>query len=228
MLIYPGIIDKSAIEGQKQYHDDLEKGMRAHMKEHSTEFFIAGAENDQATNASGEADGEKPTAAEEYAAETRRKRQSQDYSALQGALDSVVSGFKAIFTGVETAVESISDLLNLGDEGSKVVILGMVVVLLVLSNVYTYVAYKPTSTELRKLRRMGLGAGGGGRDDLSEAVRLLMQNAHGVEYGSTPRDEANELIRILDEVEKRTARLRGALKSSIAASDAGSAHADLD
>lgn len=196
------------------------------MKEHPTEFFVAGAESDQSAATEAEAENEKLSAAEEYAAETRRKRHNQDYSGLQYALDSVETGFSAIFTGIKAAVESISDLLNLGDEGSKVVILGIVVVLLVVSNIYTYVAYKPTSTELRRLRRMGRGG-----DEMSEAVRLLLQNANGGhthDYGATPRDEVNDLIRILDEVEKRTARLKGALKSSVGRADRDTTHEGLN
>lgn len=229
-----GIIEKSAIEGQKQYHDDLEKGMRAHMKAHSTEFFVAGAEDDAEQAAADEAAAadEKLSDAEKYAAQTRRARQNQDYSALQGALDSVITGFKAIFSGLQTAVESISDLLNLGDEGSKIVLLGLVILALVASNIYTYVAYKPTSAELRRLRRMGV-AGGSTEADVNEAIRLLLQNAGraGVQeqeaYSSTqtPCKEADELVRILDEVERRAVKLRGALKSSIGGQ---TAHASLD
>lgn len=217
-----GIIEKSAIEGQKQYHDDLEKGMRAHMKEHSTEFFVAGAPGDEAAAADdAEGDKENLTAAEEYALETRRKRQYQDYSALQGALDSVIAGFKAIFSGLSTAIESISDLLNLGDEGSRTVVLGLVIALLVISNIYTYVAYKPTSAELRRIRRLGGVSGGAGGDDINEAVRLLLQNANtgkapaGHAVKDTPREEASDLLRILDEVEGRMERLRDAVKSSV-------------
>jgi hypothetical protein len=213
-----GIIDKSAIEGQKQYHDDLDKGMRAHMKAHPTEFFPEGASAEDAEPA----EDESLTDAEKYALQTRKNqnRQSQDYSALQGALDSVLSGFKAIFSGLSTAIASISDLLSLGEEGSKVVILGILVLILVGSNVYTYVAYRPTSPELRQYRRSG------GQDgDLGEAVRLLLQNANANGKGQGlrsegggsalgPREETQDLMRILDDVERRTAKLRGQVMSS--------------
>jgi hypothetical protein len=207
-----GIIDKSAIEGQKQYHDDLEKGMRAHMKAHPTEFFPEGTSAEDGAALAGEE--EKLSDAEKYAAQTRKARQAQDYSALQGALDSVLSGLKAIFSGLGTAIESISDLLNLGDEGSKVVILGILVLILVGSNLYTYIAYRPTSPELRQYRRSG------GQDgDLSEAVRLLLQGGYRGGYRGEselgPREEVTDLLRILDQVEGRTATLRRSLKENM-------------
>jgi len=185
------------------------------MKAHPTEFFPEGASAEDAEPA----EDESLTDAEKYALQTRKNqnRQSQDYSALQGALDSVLSGFKAIFSGLSTAIASISDLLSLGEEGSKVVILGILVLILVGSNVYTYVAYRPTSPELRQYRRSG------GQDgDLGEAVRLLLQNAnHGQglrsEGGGSalgPREETQDLVRILDDVERRTAKLRGQMISS--------------
>lgn len=203
-----GIIDKSAIEGQKQFHDDLDKGMRAHMKSHPTEFFPEGASADLEE---AEAENQKLSDAEKYAAQTRKNRQNQDYSALQGALDSVLSGIKAIFGGVWTAIKSISDLLNLGDEGGKVVILGLLVLVLVASNVYTYVAWKPSS-ESTMMRRFKRNGGGG---DLNEAIRSILQDhGHVRREGSTSKEEGVELMRILDQVDQRSAALRSSIKSS--------------
>jgi len=203
-----GIIDKSAIEGQKQFHDDLDKGMRAHMKSHPTEFFPEGTSADLEE---AEAENQKLSDAEEYAAQTRKNRQNQDYSALQGALDSVLSGIKGIFGGIWTAIKSISDLLNLGDEGSKVVILGLLVLVLVASNVYTYVAWKPSS-ESTMMRRFKRNGGGG---DLNEAIRSILQDhGHVRRAGSTSREEGVELMRILDQVDQRSAALRNSIRSS--------------
>ena len=200
------------------------------MKEHPTEFHVAGVKD--LNEITSEGDKEELSAAEEYAAETRRKRQNQDLSALQGALDSVLSGFKAIFTGFLTAVESIADLLNLGDEGGKVVILGMIIGILVISNIYTYVAYKPKSSESRRLKRLGwdererereraraLGIMGRADDgDFNEAVLAMLRatNERGnAGMGVTTRNEVDDLVRILDAVEQRATRLKGILNSSV-------------
>lgn len=178
------------------------------MKSHPTEFFPEGSSADLEE---AEAENQKLSDAEKYAAQTRKNRQNQDYSALQGALDSVLSGIKAIFSGIWTAIQSISDLLNLGDEGSKVVILGILVLILVASNVYTYVAWKPTeSTLLRRYRRTGQ------EGDWNEAIRMLIQQNTGGRSGTlAPREEAEDLMRILDQVDQRSATLRNALKSSV-------------
>ncbi|KWU42122.1 hypothetical protein RHOSPDRAFT_6244, partial [Rhodotorula sp. JG-1b] len=44
-----GIIEKSAIEGQKQYHSDLEKAMRAYIATHRNEFVEEGQDPDAPT-----------------------------------------------------------------------------------------------------------------------------------------------------------------------------------
>lgn len=180
------------------------------MKSHPTEFFPEGTSADVVDE---EAESQKLSDAEKYAAQTRKNRQNQDYSALQGALDSVLSGIKAIFGGVWTAIRSISDLLNLGDEGGKVVILGLLVLILVASNVYTYVAWKPSSESamLRRYQRTG-GA------DVGQTLKsLLPGQGPGNERraASTPREEVDELVRILQAVDRRSTELRGILESSI-------------
>ena len=42
----PGIIEKSAIEGQKTYQNDLVRAMRSYIQEHQTEFIPAGLDPD--------------------------------------------------------------------------------------------------------------------------------------------------------------------------------------
>jgi hypothetical protein len=101
--------------------------------------------------------------------------------------------------------------MNLGDEGSKVVILGLLVLVLVASNVYTYVAWRPSSesTILRRYKRSGQ------EGDYSEVLRSTMQDrGHGRE-GLTLREEGKELMRILDQVDQRSAALRNSIKSSV-------------
>jgi hypothetical protein len=197
------------------------------MKAHPTEFFPEGASAEDADEMD-RAETQKLSDAEKYAAQTRKNRQNQDYSALQGALDHILSGFGAIFSGLATVVESISDLLNLGPEGRKVVVLGILVLALLASNIYTYVAYKPTS-ESALLRRHQRSRGGEG--DLNEAVRLMLRDVGEGEYShargqvADSRQELEDLVRVLDQVEKRTSALKGALKSSIGGQGG---EADLD
>ena len=41
-----GIIEKSAVDGQKTYHRDLETAMRQYIKEHATEFQVEGDDDE--------------------------------------------------------------------------------------------------------------------------------------------------------------------------------------
>src|SRR6267154_4535219 len=41
-MMTSGLIERSAIEGQKVYHSDLDKAMRMYIQEHQSEFIPAG------------------------------------------------------------------------------------------------------------------------------------------------------------------------------------------
>lgn len=196
-----GIIEKSAIEGQKQYHDDLANGMRAYMKEHPTEFAVAGAEDAAAVEA--EADdntASNPTEAQEYAAQNRRARQDADFWQLQGALDSVISGFTSIFSGIGTAYNTISDLLS-DSPVSKASFMAVVIAILFASNIYTYVARPASKHKEKRLQRFGY------ENDVAEAVRFVLDRR----AAATPKGEISELLLLLDEVDARSAALRKSL-----------------
>jgi hypothetical protein len=191
-----GIIEKSAIDGQKQFHDDLAKEMRAHMKEHPTEFAVAGAEGiDEAEEAAPEP---APTEAQEYAAQNRRARQDADFWMLQGSFDSVLAGAKSIVQGMGIAFNTISDLLA-DIPLSKGSLMVSVIVLLMASNIYTYVT-RPTSLhKAKRIQRFGPS-----EDDVAEAVRIILAKR----AATTPKEEVAELIRLLDEIDARSSKLR--------------------
>ncbi|KAL7418770.1 hypothetical protein Q5752_006453 [Cryptotrichosporon argae] len=214
-----GIIEKSAIDGQKQYHDDLERGMRAHIKEHAADFAGEGDDaNDVAAEAEAEAANAVPaepaegggptTAAQEYAAKTRQKRQDDDYSLLQGALDGVVAGGRAIASGLSTAGSTLADLAGLEARGlSKEAAMALVIVVLVASNVWTYAsansAARGKSKMARRIARLGVDP------DIEHAVRAVLAER---ETRASPAEEAREIGRLLDQVERRAERLREALR----------------
>ncbi|TXT04993.1 hypothetical protein VHUM_03813 [Vanrija humicola] len=199
-----GIIERGAIEGQKQFHDDLATQMRAHMKEHPTEFAVAGA--DPTTEAEEEvvASPAAATEAQEYAAQARRARQDRDYWVLQGSLDSVLSGFKSIASGVSTAADAVGDLI--GDWPiSRGTVMAVIIVGLLLSNIYTYLARPVSQHKVKRLQRLGPN-----EEDIAEAVRLVLAKR----AATTPKDEIAELLRLLDEVEARSAKLRSSLEET--------------
>ena len=211
-----GIIEKSAIDGQKQFHDDLDVGIRAYISEHASDFAGQGGEEDIAeseTSPNEKGKPEKPSEAETYAAEQRQKRQDKDVTYLQWAADSVVFGLGMIGTGLKTAVDAIGDMV-----GGKEAILGSVIALLIISNIWTY--YSVNSGDGASMRRAKrLGKGSGMRDDeVAEALRLVLDGRGGGAM-VIPREEVGMLRDMLDEVERRAIKLREMVDSSVGGED---------
>jgi hypothetical protein len=136
------------------------------------------------------------TEAEKYAAQHKPRAETT-------TLDKIKSVFKAVFSVFR-------DL-------DKETLLGGLVVILLLSNIYTYYSNRGYgSTSQRRNRyvsgidwdRQGGEADGGDDRAISRVVRLL-------DRGSTddPVMEVGELMRVLDRVEERAERLRGVLKA---------------
>lgn len=174
--------------------------MRVYIKEHSTEFSVAGAEDAQA-EACEQEDKDRKTEAQEYAAQNRRSKQDEDYWMLQGALDNVISGFKSIGSGISTAIDTLSDLL--GDvPGGKGSLMALLITVLLASNIYTYMARPASQHRAKKLQRFGPS-----EDDVAEALRIILDRR----AAATPQDELSELVRLLDQVEARCAKLRESL-----------------
>ncbi|KAK6905297.1 hypothetical protein I203_106119 [Kwoniella mangroviensis CBS 8507] len=208
-----GIIEKSAIEGQKTYHDDLETGMRQYIKENSSEFAVEGGAGDEEieeTNAEGQEskENQKETEASAYANENKRKRKEEDMGMLQSGFDSLISGIKSIFSGIKGIGESLEDLLS--DTPFKVQnLMGMLIVLLVISNIWTYLSIDRSAIKERRYKKLGgsgSGSGAGDKDrDIEDVVRRVLEGRR--EIGS-PKEEVKELIRVLDDVEIRVNKLR--------------------
>ncbi|WVR03539.1 hypothetical protein IAU60_000531 [Kwoniella sp. DSM 27419] len=210
-----GIIEKSAIEGQKQYHDDLEAGMRKYIKENPVEFAgEGGADEEEAVDPAAVVDVKvkEPTSeAQAYADRTRRQRKDEELSLLQAGVDSLISGVKAILIGIRGVGSSVSDML--ADTPFRTQnLLGAIILILVISNIWTYMSIDRAATQQRRARRIGVrvptGAGPYEDEELAEAVRrVLAQREH------DPRQEALELAKILDDVESRVTRLRASLSA---------------
>ncbi|RSH81505.1 hypothetical protein EHS25_006862 [Saitozyma podzolica] len=204
-----GIIEKSAIDGQKQYHEDLESGMRTYIKEHATEFASPDGVEDEAPAEETKQE-QPPTEAQAYADQARRERHERDFTYMQGALDSVSTGVGFIFSGLKALFEALRDVLS-DSPMSKESIMGTVILVLLLSNLYTYYAYSGTTRMGKRSRLARLSED----DEVAEAMRLLLQNA--ARPQESIREEAAELERILDQIEQRTTRLKGMLQSAVTA-----------
>lgn len=202
-----GIIEKSCIDGQKQYHDDLESGMRAYIKDHPADFAGAEGVEEEAEGAAA-IDGENgvkvvKSEAATYAAQQRKQQKEQENSYIQ-------AGANAILSGPVFVIKTTSSILSgapLGKEG----IFAIVILLLFLSNVYTYFAFNPPN-EARRARKMG-SESGWREDEVVEAMRKILQGSH--QAGIQPKEELRELERILDDVERRAVNLRSAIRDAV-------------
>lgn len=199
------------MDGQKQYQNDLANALKKQIKENPGEYGApeGSEQSDDPSSARNNAE-EGHTEASAYAAENRKKRQDGDMNLLQGGVDKVFSGFGAVGSGLSAVFSSIGDLISDLPVG-KEMILGCLILILLGSNVYTYMAFKGRAPE-RLARRQGR------ENDLGEVVRLLLEKSGGLpnvheshEGRANPREEAEELRRILDIVESRAAKLRSAV-----------------
>ncbi|KAF7354823.1 hypothetical protein MSAN_01396700 [Mycena sanguinolenta] len=127
-----GIIEKSAIDGQKEYHADLDKAMRVYISEHSSEFMPEGVEVPlpDPTPAAGPT-----TSATSEPLTAKEREQERSQRGMQWAWDT--------FDGAaQVAKQSIKGLLELIRDGwehsTMTTILYGVIFLLVISNAWTY------------------------------------------------------------------------------------------
>ena len=114
-----------------------------------------------------------------------------------------------IRTGLKTAFDAIGDMV-----GGKEAILGLVITLLIVSNIWTYYAVNSGDGDsMRRAKRLGKRSGM--RDDeVAEALRLVLEGRGGGAV-VVPREEVGELREMLDEVERRAIRLREIVESSV-------------
>ncbi|KAF8899327.1 hypothetical protein BD779DRAFT_1607812 [Infundibulicybe gibba] len=139
-----GIIERSAIDGQKVYHADLDKAMRAYIQEHRSEFIPEGVDvaaialEEAGAPPSAGLDGPNGTrsvgdgASSDELKKTREKERNQ--RGLQWAWDTFDGASQVARQSTRGALELIRDGW---EQSSSTTILYFVIVLLVLSNVWT-------------------------------------------------------------------------------------------
>ncbi|KAJ8085188.1 hypothetical protein PM082_003980 [Marasmius tenuissimus] len=183
-----GIIERSAIDGQKTQYTELDRAMRAYIKEHQSEFLPDGVDLAQATPAASQevdAAATATTTAEgggDVPPTPKERERERNQRAFQWAWDTFDGAFNVAKTSAKGAIELIWDAW---DQSETTTMLYFVIVGLVLSNVWTWFSVSSLNSgsvgkrelrELRELRRelrerdVGLlevttgrkGAGGGG------------------------------------------------------------------
>nr|ODN96044.1 hypothetical protein L204_03735 [Cryptococcus depauperatus CBS 7855] len=207
-----GIIDKSAIDGQKAYHNDLKVSMLSYIQSHLSEFLPPGTrpeiESSSIARPTLSRHGTSvQTPAQEYAEQALKDRQEKGLWNLQVGVDSLVNGGKAVWQGLRACSASISEILM--EKGFSIKdVMGFLIVILLISNFYTYLSLPGRSIEERLVARQNRKAYD---QQVAEAVRLVL----GQRALADPREEATELLRVLDHVEVRMIRLREELSSVV-------------
>jgi len=138
--VYIGIIERSAIDGQKVYHSDLEKAMRVYIQEHQSEFLPEGVDPVVIELTSGlevgdvgpgaGSPGDKRLTEDEF----KQRERERNQRGLQWAWDTFDGASQVAKQSTRGALELIRDAW---DQSSSTTILWFVIVILVLSNLWT-------------------------------------------------------------------------------------------
>lgn len=132
-----GIIERASVDGQKQYYKDLDVAIRKYIKEHASEFREEG--DDQTAIEEGTGDTTVDTddgavQAKEKDAGDSEKGSTESKDGMAKFIDMASNAGTICFETISDAIGMISDLT--GGLSPSVLILGLVVFLLVISNLW--------------------------------------------------------------------------------------------
>ncbi|PVF93814.1 hypothetical protein CPB86DRAFT_789686 [Serendipita vermifera] len=132
-----GIIEKSCGDGQKTYYAELEAAMRKYISEHRTEFLPEGVDAAAADQEAEEEGMLSPTTPKEPSTlQPTGPKPVATSRGLQWALDTFEAASKVATDSLSGLFDIISDLVG-GLSFSRTTVLGFVILLLVISNIYT-------------------------------------------------------------------------------------------
>lgn len=230
-----GIIERSAIEGQKVYHSDLEKAMRAYISEHQSEFIPEGVDPAELVPVipppAAETATTKATAAE-IAQDPKKRERERNQRAFQWAWDTFEGARSVASQSTKGALELIRDAW---DQSTSTTILIFVIVILIMSNIYTWLKMGSREElgrrkEIRKMEDREqwiqgvvtalwdeLAAGKGAPVGLgvppAKTPAVPSNIAAELDAIADWKGEVASLVKTLDGVEERIRRLRGTLHS---------------
>jgi hypothetical protein len=226
LFLSVGIIEKSCIDGQKQYHSDLDQAMRVYIQEHLSEFIPEGmdaAEAEAAQKAEIVEEPISPTLKSPQERESERNRRS-----LQWAYDTFDGAFKVAKQSTETALELVGDAW---DQSSSVTIPWFIIVVLVLSNVWTLlmvggreeVGRRKEALKMEEREKWVHGVVTGLWEELTANRKIATGSGGGGGTGAPPlpaviphsdwRDEITDLNKALDAMEERVRTVRAGLQA---------------
>ncbi|EJD54490.1 hypothetical protein AURDEDRAFT_110110 [Auricularia subglabra TFB-10046 SS5] len=210
-----GLIERSAMDGQKQYNADLEPAMRKYIDDHRGEFVPEGME------ALAESEAEvivaSPASASTIAPPALPGSQERDERWLQWALDTFRGASKVAQQSFSGAMELLWDVPD-----TRAILL-VVIVILVVTNIFSLLAVSRNSTH--PTTRTGPRE----RADVSDALRTILEEMRkAAATTAVPTSTASEALppmptdwraesaaiqQALDEIEQRVQRLRNLAKS---------------
>lgn len=185
-FLYSAIIDRSAMEGQRVYHADLERAMRAYINEHRTEFVPDGEEEGavQSIEAVAETPSSPMSLHHPRSPEDEKLERLKDTErrGLQWALDPLTGAGNVARQSFWGAIDLLGDLAESAPAGN---IWLWLVLLLVVSNVWTLVSLRQANKREDMTRRRGPvgrgygSVGGRGTEEMereiaAEAVRAFL------------------------------------------------------
>lgn len=131
-----GIIEKSAIDGQKVYHADLDRAMRVYIQQHQSEFVPEGIEAIAVAPIEAQTPSVDPTSATSAASVLSEKTREKERNlrGLQWAYDTFEGAYNVAKQSTSGALELISDAW---DQSTSTTILIFIIVILVFSNLWT-------------------------------------------------------------------------------------------
>ncbi|KAF7301201.1 VASt domain-containing protein [Mycena indigotica] len=218
-----GIIEKSAIDGQRVYHADLEKAMRTYIQEHQAEFMPAGVDP-AAVAPPVEPTPSTPSAVTATETDNKKREKERSQRGLQWAWDTFDGAYSVAKQSTKGALELIHDAWENSTSSS---ILYALIVVLVASNLWTYMKMGSAVDKGRKTERELARAGGKDKDEWVAGVVAAMRDElkrtdnnnrppvsppiSGAVTTESIKQEIGALQASLDSLEERARTLRSSL-----------------
>ena len=219
-----GLIEKSAIEGQKVYHSDLDKAMRMYIQEHQAEFIPEGLDPTAVAPVEPLTPLAEVTGGSEVpiSPQEARKAQERDRNrrGMQWAYDTFDGAYHVAERSTNGALELVKEAW---EQSSSTTILWFMIVLLVLSNVWTLalvgnreeVGRRKEMKRAEEKERWLQGVIAGVWDELA-AERARAGGGVSVPLASVPvgdvQTEVANMGKVLDTVEQRVRTIRESLE----------------
>ncbi|KAK0549187.1 hypothetical protein OC845_003230 [Tilletia horrida] len=165
-----GIIDKASIDGQRQYYKDLDAAIHEYLKEHASEFKEEGdevIEDEASIDTQDKEGGAADSAGADSAASTSNKAKGGDANTESSAANTSSTSITGLVSSfADTVTNAVSSGLGMVTDAvsgasPSMLILGSVVIVLLLSNLWALTIREPPAG-YRSVPRSPYGYGGSG------------------------------------------------------------------